>query len=156
MRLTIGLAGSLIGVSMAWSGCGGGTDQASGPTQLAQCKSEETTKSSPMNLQSCWLDKPQPELFMVWNDQQGEYSYLVSGYIDYWPDRCKTSPAAKASKLEFSEDLAADTTFYKMPRPLEPGAVFAKEFKFNIQGVDESGSVIASDGTSAIVDPFGC
>jgi hypothetical protein len=109
-----------------------------------------------MNLHSCWLEKPQSELFMVWDDQQGEDLYRVSGYIDYWPDRCRTSPAAKASKLEFSEDLAADTTFFKMPRALESGAVFAKEFKFNIHGVDESGSGIASDGTSAVVDQFGC
>ena len=155
-RLALGLSASLIAGSIAWSGCGSGDDQPSLVSQLARCRTEVTSKPSAMNLDSCWLEKPQSELFMVWDDQQGEDLYRVSGYIDYWPDRCQTSPATKGSKLEFSEDLTADTTFFKMPRPLESAALFAKEFRFNIQGVDEGGAIIASDGTSVIVDQFGC
>lgn len=99
---------------------------------------------------------------VCWTDASGEVSYRVEGTVAYWvppaPQECGDTPRPRPTlneplRVEFSEELPANTTRFQLPLHPEDGAGI-KDYTILIDAVDAEGSVIVSGAASLTKDAF--
>jgi hypothetical protein len=92
---------------------------------------------------------------LTWDDQDGEAGYHVYGSVDYWtPDPCASFGNPDIERIEFDEELPADTTSYQLPAATDSRLSVLKGLTFRVDAVDSSGAMINSDASGFSSDAF--
>jgi len=91
---------------------------------------------------------------MVWDDVDGEVAYRVSGAVLYVvPPTCSRSGYVPGETVNFSEELPADTTSFRLPSPRDSRLTFRKDiYHFRVEALTAGGGVIALGGYDLQVD----
>ncbi len=99
------------------------------------------------------LDSNLESRVVTWTDQGDEASYSVSGSIIYEGfSSCSNPGPGVGETVEFSEELAADTTSFVLPAPSDERANAIKDLTFSLKTLDSQGEVLDEDSFAVIVD----
>lgn len=93
---------------------------------------------------------------ITWEDYQGETAYRVSGYISYHPEASCGPPAERLTqqRVDFSEELAANTRTFIPPGPADSRLTWSKEGSITVEAIDTEGNILAGDGSAWVGDKF--
>ena len=90
-----------------------------------------------------------------WKDYEGEVAYRVSGYVAFLPPpSCGPNRLFSSERVEFDEELPADTTRFQLPPRKDERLTWRKDGSVTLEALSESGEVLERDGFAFNADKF--